>query len=310
MPRARDLLCELRRPRLKRHPLKAVSSSMTPNILMPSPETAYCSACTAICRKPSVSTSALTTSWCGMGLWAATSFSCRRLASRHGRMCLRPTSYSLECCFAMRASSFGSCLLSVVYVPASSCGFSSTGFVLSTSVWVKGFVPITCVGGFGRMSKLLPICAIVLSLASTGYSYWVSGGGPAAAHDPTYLKRAFDGGRLRFDVRGLRNEPTTTTYGAVSYTHKANIIVGGDAELVGLPFVVYFTVKRVSGGNPESARPSDEWNAALVKDGYGELAVSGGYKAAEAKWSPEIVEIQFVGVSPIVPMLGPVMRGI
>src|ERR1039457_4695644 len=47
------------------------SISMTPNMFMPSLETAYSSAATPIFRSPKVSTKALTTSACGIGLWVA-----------------------------------------------------------------------------------------------------------------------------------------------------------------------------------------------------------------------------------------------
>src|SRR3974390_2949919 len=54
-----------------RHPSKPELRSITPNIRIPSDETAYSSRTTPIWRKPSASISFSTTAMWGMGLWVA-----------------------------------------------------------------------------------------------------------------------------------------------------------------------------------------------------------------------------------------------
>ena len=62
-----DLSLEFRMPMENRYPSKVVSGSKTPNIFMPSLETAYSSRTTEICRKLKVSTSAPPISKCERG---------------------------------------------------------------------------------------------------------------------------------------------------------------------------------------------------------------------------------------------------
>ena len=60
-----------RRPIAKRHPSKPELKSITPNMRIPSADTAYSSCTTPIWRKPSASISFSTTAIWGMGLWVA-----------------------------------------------------------------------------------------------------------------------------------------------------------------------------------------------------------------------------------------------
>ena len=69
---SRKLLSWLfRKPMAKRQPSKPELRSITPNIRIPSAETAYSSRTTPIWRKPSASISFSTTAIWGMGLWVA-----------------------------------------------------------------------------------------------------------------------------------------------------------------------------------------------------------------------------------------------
>src|SRR6516225_10088239 len=66
-----DLSWLFLRPIANRHPSKPELRSITPNIFMPSDETAYSSRTTPIWRKLSASISFSTTAICGMVLWVA-----------------------------------------------------------------------------------------------------------------------------------------------------------------------------------------------------------------------------------------------
>ena len=62
---------EFRKPMAKRQPSKPELRSITPNMRIPSADTAYSSCTMPIWRKPSASISFSTTAMWGMGLWVA-----------------------------------------------------------------------------------------------------------------------------------------------------------------------------------------------------------------------------------------------
>jgi len=69
--RRNDLSWLFRRPIANLHPSNPELKSITPNIFMPSDETAYSSRTTPICRKLRASISFSTTVMWGIGLWVA-----------------------------------------------------------------------------------------------------------------------------------------------------------------------------------------------------------------------------------------------
>jgi hypothetical protein len=124
-------------------------------------------------------------------------------------------------------------------------------------------------------------------------------------YESTALADAIKRGDLTIEVRGLQNQATTNTFGTVTsttFTHKAIVIAGGKQEFSKSPFFVFFTIKRLSGGDPDAPRKPDEMVIALVKDGIGDISFSGGYRTSDKKWDPEKIELDPYGIEAVVPI--------
>ncbi len=114
---------------------------------------------------------------------------------------------------------------------------------------------------------------------------------------------ALESGKVKFEIRGLKNVPPDNTLESTNFTHKASIVVSGELPYAKYPYMVTFAVKRLSGGDPDSPRNAD-WVFTQVTDGYGEFADSGGYRTKDEKWEPEKVQVTPVAVLPLVPVPG------
>ena len=121
--------------------------------------------------------------------------------------------------------------------------------------------------------------------------------------DVVEIQQNIKTGRLRFEIRGLTNEVQEKSYGAKSFQHSAVVIPVGDSKYVKGDFLVVFSVKRLSGGDPENTRKPDDITMVYIHEGMGRFTESGGYKAKDEKWEPEKIEVRpqvvFIG-APIV----------
>lgn len=149
----------------------------------------------------------------------------------------------------------------------------------------------------------IPSCAVLVLAGSIGCA---AAPAPTSADD---LAKAFSLGKLRFEVRGLKNEVEKGEY-STTYTHKATVVAIGDSSLTKRPYWVLFSVKRLSGGDPESPRDATDIALVFIRDGVGELEESGGYKikSSPPSWAAEVIEIAPLAVIPLVPIAGNAVR--
>lgn len=143
------------------------------------------------------------------------------------------------------------------------------------------------------------------SIALLGLGFGCSGSGA----DP----------EVSFEIRGLRNEQhvSATAFGStVSYEHRGTLIAKGDSGVAHRDYIVFVTVRRMSGGDPGFPRDAQELLSILVHGGVGDIVISGGGRVSyndknvtvEAPWAPEVVEISIVGFLPIRPLPPNVVR--
>lgn len=71
------------------------------------------------------------------------------------------------------------------------------------------------------------------------------------------------------------------------------------------PYVVYYTVNTLSGGDPKNSRSPSDFLAVLVHNGSGEYTVYGGYRGSNEDWEPEQISLTQVGFTPLVPLTAP-----
>jgi hypothetical protein len=122
------------------------------------------------------------------------------------------------------------------------------------------------------------------------------------------IARALADGSLRFELKSLSNESKSETYAATSFTHRGTVVALGDSLLTRLPYLVYFSVKRLSGGDPNLARRSDDMTLVFVHEGVGTFSVYGGYRLEKEKWEPERIEVAPVGAIPGILLAGPPVK--
>jgi hypothetical protein len=148
--------------------------------------------------------------------------------------------------------------------------------------------------------------AILLLTVLVGCSRLDGGGKPSdVAAD---VARAYAAGELGFDIRGLKNQAASPSYGGTNFVHRGTVVALGDSSLARRPYWVLFAVKRIAGGDPEDPRTSDDFVLVFVRDGVGEVEESGGYRTASEKWEPEQIELTPIAVVPLIPISGPAVR--
>ena len=125
----------------------------------------------------------------------------------------------------------------------------------------------------------------------------------APAFDAAEAQQDIKTGKLRFEIRGLTNEAEDKSYGGKSFEHSAIVIPVGDSKYVKGDYMLFCSVKRLSGGDPEHTRKDDDLAAVFIHDGMGRLRESGGYRSKDEKWEAEKIELRpevvFIG-TPIV----------
>lgn len=125
----------------------------------------------------------------------------------------------------------------------------------------------------------------------------------APVFDATEIQQDIKTGKLKFEIRGLANEAQEKNYGGKGFQHSAIVIPVGDSKYVKGDFLLFCSVKRLSGGDPESTRKADDFTTVYIHGGMGRLAESGGYRSKDEKWEPERIEVRpevvFIG-TPIV----------
>lgn len=122
------------------------------------------------------------------------------------------------------------------------------------------------------------------------------------------ISRAYDDGRLRFEMRGLKTDAVSTTYGGTQFTHRATVIALGDSSLAKRPYWLLYSVKRISGGDPGAVRKKDDVTMIFVRDGIGEMTEGGGYRTTSEKWEQEQIEVMPIALIPSIPIAGPAVR--
>jgi hypothetical protein len=80
-----------------------------------------------------------------------------------------------------------------------------------------------------------------------------------------------------------------------SYTHKASVIALGDSAAAQRPYLVLYSVRRLSGGDPDAPRPANDYVTVLVQRGLGEIRESGGFRWSTETWEPEKIELTPIG---------------
>jgi hypothetical protein len=123
------------------------------------------------------------------------------------------------------------------------------------------------------------------------------------------LAAAYNSGALKFEVRGLKNEAgTPATYGT-SFAHKGVLVATGTSErLVKAPMIVVFDVIRTAGGDPALVRAKGDQVSIVVREGMGDITISGGYRTQAEKWEPEQIELRPFAIMPMARIQGPAVR--
>jgi hypothetical protein len=106
------------------------------------------------------------------------------------------------------------------------------------------------------------------------------------------LVDAFNTGKLKFEVRELQNKSSKSSYGGTSYHHEGIVVVTGEPQYAKGAYLLYYSVKRLSGGDPENTRPPEDYTTAFIHDGIGHIQEPGGYRTPDEKWEPEKIEIK------------------
>jgi hypothetical protein len=122
------------------------------------------------------------------------------------------------------------------------------------------------------------------------------------AFDAAEIQQDIKTGKLKFEIRGLANEGQDKTYGK-SFEHSAIVIPVGDSKYSKGDYLLFCSIKRLSGGNPEEPRKADVFTAVFIHNGMGRLTESGGIKSKGETWEAEKIEVRpevvFIG-TPIV----------
>ena len=137
---------------------------------------------------------------------------------------------------------------------------------------------------------------------------------PAQNYDA--LQTAIRTGKLRFEIRGLHNELTTSNNNK-SYQHKGTVVALGDESFTSQRYWILLSIKRLKGGNPDWPRDGADvfdmfggyrakYAVVLMESGVGTLQISGGYLGATDtdKWEPEQIEVAALSLLPWVPISG------
>ena len=124
----------------------------------------------------------------------------------------------------------------------------------------------------------------------------------APAFDAAEIQQDIKTGKLTFEIRGLTNEVQDKSYGK-SFEHSAIVIPVGDSKYSKGDYLLFCSVKRLSGGDPEHTRKDDALTAVFIHNGMGRLTESGGLKSKDDKWEAEKIEVRpevvFIG-TPVV----------
>jgi hypothetical protein len=116
--------------------------------------------------------------------------------------------------------------------------------------------------------------------------------------DATEAQQDIRTGKLKFEIRGLTNEVQDTSYGK-SFEHSAVAIPVGESKYSKADFMLFCSVKRLSGGDPERPRKDDAFAVVFIHNGLGKFSESGGSKTHSEQWEPEKIEVRpevvFVG---------------
>lgn len=157
-----------------------------------------------------------------------------------------------------------------------------------------------------RLSQALPLgiaCLLTVGALSacSRADAGTSAGSNTSSDAPSNsdFQGAITGGRLRFELRGLATDAKTSSYGGVTYEHKATVVVTGDSALAHQPMLLVYRATRLAGGDPGALRDATDFRLAQVTGGVGSITESGGYRTKEERWDPEKIELRIIGVLPI-----------
>ena len=119
-------------------------------------------------------------------------------------------------------------------------------------------------------------------------------------------------GTIKFTIKNLKCE--VSEYGKrqlggsemmdLSYTHTGTIIADGGVNSPDGSYIVYYEITRVSGGDPNDPRRPGNFGMSIVRDGVGDLVISGGQQRVfnpplfaedEKPWDQETIEVKIIG---------------
>jgi hypothetical protein len=70
------------------------------------------------------------------------------------------------------------------------------------------------------------------------------------------------------------------------------VVVTGEPQYTKGVYLLFCSVKRLAGGDPENTRPGDDVTSVFIRDGIGRLKEGGGYRTKDEKWEPEKIEVK------------------
>lgn len=115
--------------------------------------------------------------------------------------------------------------------------------------------------------------------------------------DDSTIGAALADGRLKIELRGLRNIMTEESYGR-SYIHTGSFVTIGDSLFTKRTLMILSMIKRISGGDSTQKRESNEFNVTTIINGVGEFKVYGGNHVKSQPWEPEKIEVRPIAVLP------------
>src|SRR6478609_8962049 len=86
------------------------------------------------------------------------------------------------------------------------------------------------------------------------------------AFDAAEIQQDIKTGKLKFEIRGLANESQDKSYGK-SFEHSAIVIPVGDSKYSKGDYLLFCSIRRLSGGNPEEPRKGDALTAVFIHNG-------------------------------------------